>query len=113
MSEYADPYDASRAKPISDKAALPFVTFMGGGKYPLEQRIEDKKRGIGQQKYPFVGKSRRLHNVYFLQCSSCLVWALTAAMIGVFINELVVNFRAQGSPISLKASICCISIGPL
>jgi len=85
--EYADPYDASRAKPISDKAALPFVTFMGGGKYPLEQRIEDKKRGIGQQKYPFV------------------VWALTATMIGVFINELVVNFRAQGSPISLKPTV--------
>lgn len=29
---------------------------MGGGKYPIEQRIEDKKRGIGRQKYPFVGE---------------------------------------------------------
>jgi hypothetical protein len=24
-------------------------------RYPLEQRIEDKKRGIGRQKYPFLG----------------------------------------------------------
>ncbi|KAI6047705.1 hypothetical protein EDC04DRAFT_2619574 [Pisolithus marmoratus] len=56
----------------------------GAGKYPLEQRIEDKKRGIGRQKYPFV------------------VWALTIAMVGVFINELVVNARAQGSPLSFK-----------
>ncbi|EIW86795.1 rhomboid-domain-containing protein, partial [Coniophora puteana RWD-64-598 SS2] len=54
------------------------------GKYPLEQRIEDKKRGIGRQRYPV------------------LVWALTAVMIAVFIYELVVNSRAQGTPVSFK-----------
>ena len=26
--------------------------FLGNAKYPLEQRIEDKKRGIGRQKHP-------------------------------------------------------------
>jgi hypothetical protein len=81
--EYADPYDADRAKPVNEKAS-PFANLMGGGKYPVEQRIEDKKRGIGRQRYPFV------------------VWALTAAMVGIFIDELVVNFRAQGSPVSFK-----------
>ncbi|KAI6162120.1 hypothetical protein EDD17DRAFT_1776938 [Pisolithus thermaeus] len=59
----------------------------GTAKYPLEQRIENKKRGIGRQKYPFV------------------VWALTIAMVGVFINELVVNARAQGTPLSFKPAV--------
>ncbi|KAI0068438.1 rhomboid-domain-containing protein, partial [Artomyces pyxidatus] len=54
------------------------------GRYPLAQRIEDKKRGIGRQKYPVI------------------VWALTATMISVFIYELVVNAKAQGTPISFK-----------
>ncbi|KAI0274728.1 hypothetical protein BC834DRAFT_814572, partial [Gloeopeniophorella convolvens] len=55
---------------------------LNSGKYPLEQRIEDKKRGIGRQKYPVV------------------VWALTVSMIAVFIYELVVNAKAQGTPVS-------------
>jgi len=54
------------------------------GLYPLEQRISDKRRGIGVQRYAVV------------------VWALTAAMLGVLIYELIVNSRAQGTPISLK-----------
>jgi hypothetical protein len=32
----------------------PFTRFLAQGRYPLEQRIENKKRGIGVQKYPFV-----------------------------------------------------------
>ncbi|KAN0125085.1 hypothetical protein V8E52_001637 [Russula decolorans] len=52
------------------------------GKYPLEQRIEDKKRGIGRQRYPVV------------------VWILTVIMVAVFIYELAVNAQAQGSPVS-------------
>ncbi|TFK30349.1 rhomboid-domain-containing protein [Coprinopsis marcescibilis] len=55
--------------------------------YPLEQRIENKKRGIGVQRYPVV------------------VWVLTAVMIGVCIYELVLNAREQGSPISTKPII--------
>jgi len=30
------------------------------------------------------------------------VWILTVAMVCVFINELVVNSRAQGTPVSFK-----------
>jgi len=80
--EYADgPYETGRENLLS-KNVSPLSRFTGVGAYPLEQQIENKKRGIGRQKYPFV------------------VWALTVAMIGVFINELVVNSRAQGTPVS-------------
>ncbi|KAF8807315.1 rhomboid-domain-containing protein [Phlegmacium glaucopus] len=50
----------------------------------LNRRIENKKRGIGRQRHPFV------------------VYILTAAMIGVFIYELILNSRQQGSPLSFK-----------
>ncbi|KAF9455115.1 rhomboid-domain-containing protein [Macrolepiota fuliginosa MF-IS2] len=76
--EYAEPTDRSGK---NDNA---LTKFLASGKYPLEQRIEDKKRGIGRQRYPFV------------------VWGLTIAMVGVFIWELILNAREQGSPISLK-----------
>jgi len=82
--EYADPYDpydTGREKLVPEKAS-PLSRFAGVGTYPLEQQIENKKRGIGRQKYPFV------------------VWCLAIAMVGVFINELVVNSRAQGTPVS-------------
>ncbi|KIJ68535.1 hypothetical protein HYDPIDRAFT_106736 [Hydnomerulius pinastri MD-312] len=80
--EYAEP-SPEDSKMVAEKGT-PFQSLLGTGKYPLEQRIEDKKRGIGRQKHPFV------------------VWALTIAMVGVFINELVVNSRAQGTPVSFK-----------
>ncbi|TFL06742.1 hypothetical protein BDV98DRAFT_625461, partial [Pterulicium gracile] len=54
------------------------------GRYPVEQRIEDKKRGIGRQKSPYI------------------VWVLSLAMLGVFVWELVLNAREQGSPFSFK-----------
>lgn len=87
LVEYADPYDPTRAKPIaSDKplAGSVISNLFGTGRYPLEQRIENKKRGIGRQKHPLV------------------VWALTATMVAVFIYELVSNWRAQGTPVSFK-----------
>lgn len=80
---HGDPYDSSRALPVGEKPGA-IAKFFNGGRYPLEQRIEDKKRGIGRQRYPFV------------------VWALTAAMTGVFIYELVLNNREQGTPLSFK-----------
>ncbi|KAH7928549.1 rhomboid-domain-containing protein [Leucogyrophana mollusca] len=80
--DYAEPM-GEESHTVNEKAA-PFQSFLGSGKYPMEQRIEDKKRGIGRQKHPFV------------------VWALTIAMAGVFINELVVNSKAQGTPVSFK-----------
>ncbi|KAJ8584706.1 rhomboid-domain-containing protein [Rhizopogon salebrosus TDB-379] len=82
--EYAEPSGAQSK--LDTENASPFQKALGMnmGKYPMEQRIEDKKRGIGRQKYPFV------------------VWALTIVMVGVFINELVVNTKAQGTPVSFK-----------
>jgi hypothetical protein len=52
-ADYADPSNPDRPKSVSE----PLAKLFGGGRYPLEQRIEDKKRGIGRQRYPFVGKS--------------------------------------------------------
>ncbi|KAG5725919.1 Rhomboid family member 1, partial [Termitomyces sp. T112] len=77
--EYAEP---AADRSMEKKSSL--TNFLAQGRYPLEQRIENKKRGIGRQKYPFV------------------VWILTCVMIGVFINELIVNSRAQGTPVSMK-----------
>jgi hypothetical protein len=52
--EYAEP--SGEQSKLADKAS-PFQKAFGMdmGRYPLEQRIEDKKRGIGRQKYPFIG----------------------------------------------------------
>ncbi|KIM48285.1 hypothetical protein M413DRAFT_22809 [Hebeloma cylindrosporum] len=82
--EYAEPYTQKQRGNVEKK---PLAKFFAGAKYPLQQRIEDKKRGIGRQRYPFV------------------VYGLTVAMLGVFIYELVLNAREQGSPISLKPVI--------
>ncbi|KAK7059045.1 hypothetical protein VNI00_001669 [Paramarasmius palmivorus] len=94
--EYADPSAQDRAyaagtgiNPLVQDVPRntknnPLARFFEQGKYPLQQRIEDKKRGIGRQKTPFV------------------VWVLTAIMVAVFIYELVSQQRAQGSLISLK-----------
>jgi len=80
--EYADGQDPVLAK--SAEKTSPMERWLGRGRYPLQQQIEDKKRGMGRQKYPFV------------------VWILSVVMVCVFINELVVNAREQGSPVSFK-----------
>ena len=49
--EYAEPYDDKSRAP-SEKA--PLARLMDSGRYPLDQRIEDKKRGVGRQRYPFL-----------------------------------------------------------
>ncbi|KAG6851199.1 hypothetical protein H0H93_015209 [Arthromyces matolae] len=79
--EYAEP--TALADPSKEKKSL-LSSFMAQGRYPIEQRIENKKRGIGRQKHPFV------------------VWILTVVMLAVFIYELIVNSRAQGTPVSMK-----------
>ncbi|KAH9081996.1 rhomboid family-domain-containing protein [Lactarius deliciosus] len=71
---------------MNDKRPL-LARWFDPGRYPLQQRIEDKRRGIGRQRYPVV------------------VWALTIIMVAVFIYELVVNAKAQGSPISFHPSV--------
>ncbi|KAL0578732.1 hypothetical protein V5O48_003288 [Marasmius crinis-equi] len=95
--EYADPYKDQRAPLVQDApnafASSRFGQFMAKGKYPIEQRIEDKKRGIGRQKYPFV------------------VWAFSAVMVAVIIYELIVNWKAQGTPLSFKP-VTNVMLGP-
>jgi len=62
-----DPTDLPLAGEAAMKDERPLVRWLDqGGKYPMEQRIEDKKRGIGRQKYPIV------------------VWTLTVIMVAVF-----------------------------
>ncbi|KAF7320068.1 RHOMBOID-like protein [Mycena kentingensis (nom. inval.)] len=81
--DYAEP--GRGAPPLVAEKAGPLARFMGSGQSSsLQQRIDMKKRGVGRQTYPY------------------LVWLLTAAMVGVFIYELVANKRAQGNPLSFK-----------
>ncbi|KAJ3790905.1 rhomboid family-domain-containing protein [Lentinula aff. detonsa] len=85
--EYADPY-APNPNQKAEKLS-PFAKFIGGneGKYPLEQRIENKKRGIGRQTYPF------------------LTWIISIVLIAVFIYEEVIQTKAQGTPVSFKPTV--------
>ena len=54
--EYQDPYKPDTLLPdVPEKPKSKLEELFGGGIYPLEQRIENKRRGIGRQKYPFLG----------------------------------------------------------
>ncbi|KAH9837022.1 uncharacterized protein C8Q71DRAFT_756534 [Rhodofomes roseus] len=57
------------------------------GLYPLEDRIADKKAGRGVQRRPYI------------------VWLLTLIMLAVLIYELVVNQKAQGTPVSFHPTV--------
>ncbi|KAI0361329.1 rhomboid-domain-containing protein [Trametes cingulata] len=85
--DYAEPFTAPAAKssPVMTKRPNMFQRYFG--LYPLEQRIEDKKRGIGVQRHPIA------------------CYALSVAMLGVLIYELVTNAKAQGSPFSFKPTV--------
>lgn len=80
-------FPSTRGPPITDDKRPLLARWFDSGKYPLQQQIEDKKRGIGRQRYPVV------------------VWALTATMVAVFIYESVVNAQAQGSPFSFHPTV--------
>ena len=55
--DYSDaPFNDERALPLPEKAS-PFSRLFAGNRNSLQQRIEQKKRGIGRQRYPFVGTS--------------------------------------------------------
>ncbi|KAF8632591.1 hypothetical protein AX15_001797 [Amanita polypyramis BW_CC] len=86
--EYAEPnaVEGPHAK-MQQELRTPLSRFLASGKYPLEQRIENKKRGIGRQRHPFA--------VYFL----------TVVMIAIMIYELVLNAKEQGSPFSFKPAV--------
>lgn len=62
LIEYAEPYTQQQKGNAEEK---PLANFFAGAKYPLQQRIEDKKRGIGRQKYPFVGEGLRFLYLQF------------------------------------------------
>jgi len=81
--EYSEPYDEARAQPIAQEPSA-MAKIFGHRSYSLAQRIDDKKRGIGRQRYPLVA------------------WTLAVVMLGVFIYELVLNGKTQGTPISFK-----------
>lgn len=97
--DYSDePFDESRARPLPEKAT-PFTRFFGGRNNTLQQRIEQKKRGIGRQRYPVLSKpfpSPKRDKAEYLPTA----WTLAVAMLAVFIYELVLNSKAQGTPIS-------------
>ncbi|KAH9937204.1 uncharacterized protein B0H18DRAFT_969562 [Fomitopsis serialis] len=57
------------------------------GLYPLEDRIADKKAGVGVQRRPYI------------------VWLLSLIMLAVLIYELVVNQKAQGTPVSFHPTV--------
>ncbi|KAL7422139.1 hypothetical protein Q5752_002782 [Cryptotrichosporon argae] len=63
------------------------------GRYPLEQAIERKRRGIGGQRWPVAA------------------WALALAMTGVMIYEMVRNYHFMGTPIAIHPSFNYM-IGP-
>lgn len=51
-----DIYNEARARPLAEKAAPLSRMFRNVGNTPLSQRIEEKKRGIARQRYPYVGE---------------------------------------------------------
>ncbi|KAI0313502.1 rhomboid family-domain-containing protein [Amylostereum chailletii] len=82
--EYLNPKDTAQT-PLAEDSRGPLARFFNPiGRYPIEQRIENKRRGIGRQQYPVVS------------------WVLSVVMISVFIYELVLNSRQQGTPVSFK-----------
>jgi hypothetical protein len=74
-------------EPSSSKGRFATYLDQKNVRYPIEQQIANKQRGVGRQKYPVV------------------VWTLTVAMSAVIIYELVVNWKAQGTPFSFKVKL--------
>jgi hypothetical protein len=67
VKDFADPeymtIDAAEVSPKDNQSALARFLNGDGGRYPLEQRIDQKRRGLGRQKHPFVGAL----------CNACMV----------------------------------------
>lgn len=56
--EYADPSPIGQASvPLMERGkGGKFSQWMGNMKQPLEQRIQNKRNGIGRQRRPYVGE---------------------------------------------------------
>lgn len=87
--EYADVNPVGQATlPLMDRGGEgKFSQWIGNVRQPLEQRIQNKQNGIGRQRRPYI------------------VYALTLAMLGVLIYELVYNAMQQGNPFSFKPTV--------
>jgi hypothetical protein len=81
--EYADDelYDSQAAKPMSRKAR-PLSRLLaiapGDGRNSLQQRIDRKKRGIGRQRYPFVGEQIAFIALHVIIDISYFVYSMDA-----------------------------------
>lgn len=93
--DYQDPYDSTNyltgsrtppLPPLPEKRPGLLEKMFGDSslRHPIEQRIENRRRGITRQKRPFV------------------CWILSVVMLGILIYELVFNYQKQHSVISLK-----------
>ncbi|KAH8102553.1 hypothetical protein BXZ70DRAFT_789558 [Cristinia sonorae] len=75
---------SGRARSLNEKPNSSVARALGFNPRSLSQQIDDKKRGIGRQMKPYA------------------VYLLSTVMLGVFIYELVLNAKNQGSPLSFK-----------
>jgi hypothetical protein len=78
MDEGASPFPPPKRPTLFERVV---------GSDSLHQRLENKKMGIGRQKFPFV------------------TWTFSLIMLGVLVYELVYNAHEQGNPFSLKVLI--------
>jgi hypothetical protein len=87
---YADPTMMQRGEGLGRPGGPPtmkekMLAQIGlGGRNPIEQQIENKRRGIGKQRRPWGA------------------WTLAVAMIAVMVVELVRNKQLTGSVIAIK-----------
>lgn len=104
--DYAEePFTVPAAKSRDYTNQKPNMLKRYFGLYPLEQRIDDKKRGVGVQRFPIACVyASSLHVAW--NSSMSVAWLLSAVMLGVLIYELVTNSKAQGSPFSFKVWWC-------
>jgi hypothetical protein len=95
---YQDPYGHYYPEAMADISSPPSTkrqTVLGklmGSQTPLNQRIENKRMGIGRQKRAYV------------------TWILSLTMLGVLIYELVYNAQQQGNPFSFKVMASSIPL---
>jgi hypothetical protein len=82
------PMDAEK-RPVSDGKRPSVWLRQLRDTTPLEQRIENHRRGIGVQRRPWV------------------CWVLSAAMVIAMLAEFGQNWRYQGTPIAIKPIFNC------
>jgi len=84
---------------------------MTAGRFPLEQAVERKKRGIGGQKWPVVAWGLAVGECTGREISFRADGGIRAVMTAVMIYELVANHAAMGSPIAIHVSATRAKLG--